>query len=103
MRSAVVAKLGVHVGDDLAEGAQAGHDGGVEFGQGRDALAHGGEDLDALDGIDAEVGVERHARFEHLAGIAGLLGDDGQHDGVQRRGDGVMVDGRLMDCSGGGR
>ena len=83
-----MAKLGVHVGDDLAEGAQAGHDGGVEFGQGRDALAHGGEDFDALDGVDAEVGVERHARFEHFGWVAGLLGDDGQHDGVQG-----MVDG----------
>ena len=88
LRSTRLTKLGVHVGDDLAEGAQAGHDGGVEFGQGRDAFAHGGEDLDALDGVDAEVGVERHARFEHLGGIAGLLGDDGQHDGVEG-----MVDG----------
>jgi hypothetical protein len=42
-----------------------------------------GEDLDALDRIDAEVGVERHPRFEHLGGIAGLLGDEPS----SRRGD----------------
>ncbi len=48
-------------------------------------LAHGGEDFDALDGVDAQVGVQRHAGFEHLGGVAGLFGDDGQHDGVEIR------------------
>ena len=35
-----------------------------------------GEDFDAFDRIDPEVGVEPHVRFEHLRGVAGLLGDD---------------------------
>ena len=56
----------------------------------RDAplLAHGREELGLLDGIDAEVGLEVEVEGEHLRGVAGLLGDDGEDaglDGVLRR------------------
>ena len=38
----------------------------------------GGENLDPLDGIDAEVGVQAHVQIEHLHRIAGLLADHRQ-------------------------
>ena len=51
-------------------------------------LAHGGEGLGLLDGVDAEVGLEVEVHLEHVGGIAGLLGDDLEHllrDGVARQ------------------
>ena len=37
------------------------------------------EDLDALDRVDAEVGLELHVQREHLDRVAGLLGHDVEH------------------------
>ena len=67
-----------------------------EFGQAGQCVLHGGEDLDALDGIDAEVGFEGHAGFEHFGGIAGLFGDqcpEGFADVLSRRGSGYRSHG----------
>src|SRR5258706_13001819 len=36
----------------------------------------GGKNLDALDGIDAQIGVEPHVEVEHPGRIASLLGHD---------------------------
>ena len=38
------------------------------------------EDLDPLDRIDAEIGVEPHVELEHLDGIARLVGDRLEQD-----------------------
>ncbi len=91
----LAAQLGVHVVDDLAQGVEGGHLVGVELGQAGHPLAHGGQDLDALDGVDAQVGVQRHAQLEHLGRVAGLLGDDLQHDGVEVGGEAAWGAGRL--------
>jgi hypothetical protein len=40
--------------------------------------ADGGEGLGLLDGVDAEVGLQVELHVEHVARIAGLVGDDGQ-------------------------
>ena len=42
-------------------------------------LAHGGEGLGLLHGVDAEVGLEVEVEVEHVRRVAGLLGDDGEH------------------------
>ena len=52
-----------------------GHDRGVWKG-----FLKGGQDLDPLDGIDAEVGVEVHGDIEHINRVARLFGDDAQHN-----------------------
>ena len=78
-----LAQRAVHVADDLTQRAQPGHDRRVELRQRRHTLAHGGQNLDALDGVDAQVRVQRHARLQHLRRIACLLRDDGQHRGVE--------------------
>ncbi len=70
---------GTHVVDNLAEGLQLGHLTSVDFGEGGLALAHGRENLDALDGVDAEVGLEVHLHAEHVCGVASLFSDDVQH------------------------
>jgi hypothetical protein len=82
-------RLATQVVDDLAERAQRGHLGGLHLGQPRGALAHGGEDLDALDGVDPEVGLELHGEREHLGGVAGLLGDDAEHQRFELLGRGA--------------
>ncbi len=65
-----------HLGDDLAEGLEGGHVAGLDRGEVGDPLLHGGEDLDALDGVDAEVRLQRHLHGEHVGRVAGLLRDD---------------------------
>ena len=42
------------------------------------ALLEGGEDLDPLDGVDAQVGVHAHLQLQHLHRVAGLLADHRQ-------------------------
>ena len=44
----------------------------------------GREDLDPLDGVDAQVGVESHVQAEHLGRIARLLRHHGQQERRQR-------------------
>ncbi|MBW2463302.1 MAG: hypothetical protein JRH11_16750 [Deltaproteobacteria bacterium] len=67
---------------DLLEGAQLAEFGGVDLGQVGRLISHGGEDLDALDGVDAEVAGEVHGELEHVDGVAGLFGDDREHEGL---------------------
>ena len=43
-------------------------------------LLQGREDFHALDGVDAQIGVQAHGELQHLGGIAGIVGDDGQQD-----------------------
>ena len=58
-------------------------------------LLEGGEDLDPLDRVDAEVGVELHVRLEHLGRVARLLRHDLQQDRLRsRRSVGARGDGR---------
>ena len=50
-------------------------------------LADGGEQFGLFDGVDAEVGFEVEVGGEHLGGVAGLFGDEGddaRRDGVDR-------------------
>ena len=42
-----------------------------------EALGDLAEDFDLLDGVDAQIGLQVEGVFEHVGGIAGLLGDDG--------------------------
>jgi len=64
------------------ERAQLAELGGVDLGQVGRLVSHRGEDLDALDGVDAEVAGEVHGEFEHVDGVAGLFGDDREHEGL---------------------
>ena len=62
--------------DDLAQRSQLselirGYDGGA-----REGFLKGGQDLDPLDGIDAEVGVEVHRDIEHINRVTRFFGDD---------------------------
>ena len=50
---------------------------GRSFGKG---FLESGEDLDSLDRIDSEVGVEPHVGFEHLGGIPRLFRDNAQQN-----------------------
>ncbi len=74
-----VAEQALHIVGDLLEAAKLGHLGGVDLGKLGDAFFHFGENLDALDGVDAEVGLELHLGLEHLTRVAGLLGDNLEH------------------------
>ena len=49
-----------------------------DFRRAGQVAAEGGHDFHALDGVHAEVGVQAHVEVEHLDGITGLLGDDGE-------------------------
>ena len=44
-----------------------------------EGLPHGGEHLGLFDSVDTEVGLQIQIEGEHLDGIAGFLGDDGEH------------------------
>ncbi len=59
--------------DDLAERAKGPEVLGFDNRRLGKLLLQSGEDFDAFDGVDAEVGVEKHVRLEHLGGIPGLL------------------------------
>ena len=76
---AVLRQAGADVGD-FAQGAGAG-----ELGQhglhavlffGRAELLQGGQNFDALDGIDTQVGFDAGVEVEHLRRIAGALRGD---------------------------
>ena len=57
------------------------------------AALEGAQDLDALDRVDAEVGLDVEIQPEHFGGVAGALADDRDqtllHVGVRRRGGGA--------------
>ncbi len=76
--------------DDLAESLQGAEVLRLDCRRSGKLFLQGGEDLDPLDRIDAEVGVEGHLEFQHLFRVAGLLGDHGE----QHVGHPVAVDGR---------
>ena len=63
---------------DLAQGVQGAQVLGADDRGAGEPLLEGGEDLDPLDGVDAEVGVQPHLQLQHLHRIAGLLADHGQ-------------------------
>ena len=44
-------------------------------------LADGGEHFGLFDGVDAEVGFEVEVEGEHVGGVAGLVGDQGEDVG----------------------
>src|SRR5205823_2626110 len=78
-------------GDDLAEVVEGAEVLRLDGRGGGQALLQGGEDLDALDGVDAQVGVQGHVQVQHLRGVTRLLRDHLQ----QHTGDGgVCVRGR---------
>ena len=52
------------------------------------ALFQRREDLDPLDGVDAEVGLQRHLRPQQIDRVAGLLGHDGEERGEESCGAG---------------
>ncbi len=62
--------------DDRSQAAERAELLRLERGQTGQSVLQGREDLDALDRVDAEVGVELHVEIEHLDGVSRLLGDD---------------------------
>ena len=81
------AQLGVDPADDGAEGLVAGEFldeclvGGVlgEACAEVEGLGELADDLEALDGVDGEVGLEVEVGFEHVDRVAGAVGDDLLH------------------------
>ena len=65
--------------DDLLQGRELCHRGGLDLWQTRDALLHGAKDLDAFDRVDAEVGFQLHREVEHLFRVTCLLCNHRQH------------------------
>ena len=63
-------------GDDVAERAHLGQGRRFELRKVGQALLQPGENLDTLDRVDAEVGLQRHLRAQQIDGVAGLLRDD---------------------------
>ncbi len=61
--------------DDLPEGADGAEVLRADHRAGGQSVLERGEDLDPLDRVDAQVGVELHAGLEDLGGVAGLLRD----------------------------
>ena len=64
--------------DDVGERLEYAEVLGLDDGCVGELFLEGGEDFDAFDRVDAEVGVEPHGGLEHLRGISGLLGHDRQ-------------------------
>ena len=61
--------------DDVAERVQSAEVLGLDRRGVRDLLLKGGQDFDALDRVDAQVGVQGHVQAEHVGRVARLLGD----------------------------
>ena len=61
--------------NDLAERLQAAQILGLDHGRFGQLCLQRGENFDALDGVDPEIGVEAHIEFEHFDGVAGFFGD----------------------------
>jgi len=86
----------VDVGRDLRQRLHGRELLGLQTREIGNALTGRSEDLDALDGVDAEIRLELHAKVERFTRIAGLLGDDVEeqigarcrrHGARHRRGD----------------
>ena len=61
---------------DGADGAVPGQRRRLDLGKAGHPVAERRQDLDLLDRVDAELGLEVHLMAEHLGRVAGLLGDD---------------------------
>ncbi len=70
-------------GDDIAEGAEAEHLGRIDLAQTGHLIFQGAEDLDTLDRVDAEVGLDLHFWLEQLRGIPCFLRHDAQRHPFQ--------------------
>ena len=70
--------------DDRPQGAERAELIGLDRGQPGEPVLQRGQDLDALDRVDSEIGVELHVEIEHPGRVAGLLGDDVDQDGGRR-------------------
>ena len=68
-----------HVVNDLAEGAQGSQFSRLHFRQSGFALTHGRKNFNALDTVDAEVGLQFHVCTEHFLRVAGFFGNDAHH------------------------
>ena len=81
--------------DDRPEAAKRSQQFGCNRWKRREAFLQGRQDLDSLDRIDPEIGVELHVEIEHLGRIAGLFGNDVDHDRGKRaiRGDAIGIAG----------
>ena len=86
--------------DDLAQRLQRAHDRRLHLGHSGALVLHGGENLHALDGVDAEVALEVHVQLEHLGRVARLLRDHLEHQRVEIDGGGR---GRQLNHWGGRR
>ena len=80
-RNVLQDRPGQEIGD-LAERVQRPQMLGLDRGCIGQPVLDGREDLDSLDRIDAQIGVELHVQFEHLDGVARLVGDHFQKDGA---------------------
>ena len=63
------------VGGDVGQGAQGSQ---VLRADGRgagEAFLERGEYFDALDGVDAQIGIHAHVQFQHFLGVAGFFAD----------------------------
>ena len=81
----------VDPGDDLAERLELGQlldhgvvDAVVAHGVEADPLGELADDLDALDGVDRQVGLEVEVGVEHVGGVPGAVGHDLEDHGEQR-------------------
>ncbi len=65
----------------MAEGLQGAQVFGLDDRSVGQSLLKSGENFDALDRVNAKIAIEAHGEFEHLGGVAGFVGDDGEEDG----------------------
>src|SRR5262249_59559903 len=68
-------RLATQEGGDITEGVKGAELLGLDSGSVGEAVLECGEDLDALDRVDAEIGVQRHVELQHLRGISCLFRD----------------------------
>ena len=73
--------MAAQVVDDLAERREARHDAEIDIGKIGHEILHGTEDLDALDRVDTQVGLELHLPAQHLRRVTGPI----RHDPHQQR------------------
>ena len=58
---------------DLTERGELGEVTWVDLWEGRDGFSQGGEDLDAFDGVDSQVGFQVHFEVQEVGGVACLV------------------------------
>ena len=87
-----VRPIGADEADDVAQGREVAEPQALDPRNGP-LLAHGGEGLGLLHGVDAEVGLEVEVEVQQVGRIAGLLGDDRDDPGGDRIGTGAVSGG----------